>query len=186
MRIWFISAYDMPGGQSSRTYDFALELAGLGHDVTIMTSSFNHFSREELLEKGEKFRDELIGPIRVIWLKTFPYKTNGWQRGLNMLTNAWRAYWVGKKLDGNPDVIFGPSVPLFTALSAYLLARKRSSKFCFEVRDIWPQALIDLGQMREGSLAVRLFRKIEIFLYRNADHIIAVLPFAHRHITKYA
>ena len=185
MKIWFVSAYDAPGGQSSRTSDFATELSRLGHSVTIVTSGFNHFSKEEILSKSERFRVEYRDGIRVVWLKTYPYKGNGWQRALNMLSNAWRAYFVGRSIEERPDVIFGPSVPLFTALSAYCLARKKRTKFCFEVRDIWPQALIDLGLMKEGSLPVKVFRQVEKYLYRRSDHIVAVLPFANRHITKY-
>jgi len=74
---------------------------------------------------------------------------------------------------------------LFTGLSAYLLSRKKKCPFCFEVRDIWPQALIDLGVLSKKSPVTWLFRKIEIFLYRHADQVIAVLPFAYKHICQY-
>jgi len=185
MNIWFISAYDTPEGQSSRTYDYATELANLGHKVTFFTSSYSHFTHEERLKPGEKWREEWFGKVRVIWLKTIPYKGNGLWRGANMLNNAWRAYWIGKSLKKKADIIFGPSVPLFTGLSAYLLSRKKKCPFCFEVRDIWPQALIDLGVLSEKNPVTWLFQQIEIFLYRHADQIIAVLPFAYKHVCQY-
>ena len=185
MNIWFISAYDTPEGQSSRTYDYSTELTVLGHKVTFFTSSYSHFTHEERLKPGEKWREEWFGKVRVLWLKTIPYKGNGLRRGANMLSNAWRAYWLGKSLKEKPDIIFGPSVPLFTGLSAYLLSRRKKCPFCFEVRDIWPQALIDLGVLSERGLIAWLFRKIEIYLYRHAVQIIAALPFAYKHICQY-
>jgi glycosyltransferase involved in cell wall biosynthesis len=185
MNIWFISAYDTPEGQSSRTYDYSTELTAIGHKATFFTSSYSHFTHEEKLKPGEKWREEWFGKVRVIWLKTFPYRDNGLRRGVNMLSNAWRAYWVGRSLKEKPDIIFGPSVPLFTGLSAYFLSRNKRCPFCFEVRDIWPQALIDLGVLSKRSPVTWLFRKIEVFLYRNANKIIAVLPFAYKHICKY-
>lgn len=185
LKIWYISAYDAPKGQSSRTYDYAMELVNLGHKVTFFTSSYSHFTHEERLKPGEKWREEWFGKIRVIWLKTIPYKGNGLRRGANMLSNAWRAYWIGRSFKEKPDIIFGPSVPLFTGLSAYLLSRSKKCPFCFEVRDIWPQALIDLGVLSENNPVTWLFRQIEIFLYRHADQIIAVLPFAYKHICQY-
>ncbi|HYA42907.1 MAG TPA: glycosyltransferase family 4 protein [Syntrophobacteraceae bacterium] len=184
MNIWYISAYDAPNGVASRTYDYAVELTGLGHHITIFTSSYSHFTHREHLQKGEKWREEWFGGIRVIWLKTIPYEDNGLGRGLNMLSNAWRALQVGRTIRPAPDVIFGPSVPLFTGLSACLLSRILNSKFCFEVRDIWPQALIDIGALSQNSPITLIFRMIERILYHRADRIIAVLPFAYRHICR--
>ena len=185
MKIWFISAYDAPKGNSSRTYDYAKALIERGHEVTFFTSSFDHFSRQERLERSESFREEYIDGIRVVWLKTIPYHKSTLMRFANMLSNAWRAYYVGKSLGyDRPDVIVGPSVPLFTGLAAYGLSRSNKCAFCFEVRDIWPQALIDLGILSESSPVTWGLRKIERFLYKKAHRIVAVLPFAHRHITK--
>jgi len=185
MNIWFLSTYDQPRGQSSRTYDYAMKLINLGHKVTFFTSSYNHFTCKELLEPEEKWREELIDGIRVIWLKTIVYKDNGLWRGISALNNAWQAYAVGRSIKERPDVVFGPSVPLFTGLSAYFLSRAKKCYFCFEVRDIWPQALIDLGVLSKNNPAVFLLRKIEIFLYKHADRIVAVLPFAYKHICRY-
>jgi glycosyltransferase involved in cell wall biosynthesis len=185
MNIWYVSAYDQPEGESSRTYDYATELTALGHRVTFFTSSYNHFTHEERLNPDEKLREEWFGKVRVIWLKTIPYKDNGFWRGVNMLSNAWRAYWAGKTIKESPDIIFGPSVPLFTGLAAFFLSKRKKCYFCFEVRDIWPQALVDLGVLSKNSPVVWVFRKIEVFLYLHADKIIAVLPFAYKHICQY-
>lgn len=184
LKIWFLSAYDQPKGHSSRTYDYAMELAELGHRVTIFTNSYSHFTHEEHLESDETWREEMVGPVSVIWLRTPHYSDNGWRRGANMLCNAWRAYAVGGRRRESPNVVIGPSVPMFTGFAAYMLARRRNAAFCFEVRDIWPQALIDLGVISERSFSARAFRWLEVFLYSRADRISAVLPLTYSHVEK--
>lgn len=98
MNICYISAYDTPEGQSSRTYDYATELAQLGHQVTMFTSSYNHFTKEEYLGKYEKWREERFEGVRVFWLKTTPYQGNGLKRVFNMFSNSYQALPVESKL----------------------------------------------------------------------------------------
>ena len=185
LNIWFISAYDAPEGHSSRTYDYATELSEMGHNVTLFTSSYSHFTHKERLHPDEKWREEWFGKVRVFWLKTIPYQGNGIKRALNMFSNAYRALMVGSTRNEKPDIIFGPSVPLFTGMAAYLLSKIKRTPFIFEVRDIWPQALIDLGALSERHPIAVMLKIMEIFLYKRAKAIVAVLPFAYRHICQY-
>src|SRR5439155_1840514 len=71
------------------------------------------------------------------------------------------------------DVVVATSPPLFTGLAGLLLARVRRRAFVLDVRDLWPDAFVDLGIAREG-LAVACFRRLERLLYRAADHVVPV------------
>ena len=97
MNIWILSAYDQPRGMSSRSYDFSKQLVKNGHNVTLFTNSYCHWTKKELLGKGEKFRIEMIDGIRVVWLKTIPYTGNGITRALNMLSKHGEVYSGSKK-----------------------------------------------------------------------------------------
>jgi len=182
MKIWYLSAYDQPKGQSSRTYDFSVELVKRGHQVTMFTNGYCHFTHVERLAPHEKWRKETIDGIRVIWLKTIPYTGNSWQRGANMLSNAWRSMHVARLLLEKPDVVIGPSVPLGAGWAALQIARRTRAAFVFEVRDVWPQALVDLGALSDKSLLYFFFRCLEKHLYRKAQKISAVLPFTYKHV----
>ena len=57
-----------------------------------------------------------------------------------------------------------------------MVAAKRGATFMFEVRDLWPQTLVDLGAMHQGSAGERLLRAIETFLVRRASIVITLLP----------
>jgi len=183
MNIWYFSAYDQPKGKSSRTYDFAYQLVKKGHQVTMFTNSYCHWTQKEKLSKGEKWRIEIVDGIRVVWLRTFHYKGNGWQRGINMLTNIWRSMQASNTFKDKPVVVIGPSVPIGTGWVALMIAKKRKAAFVYEVRDVWPIALVDDGGLSKKSFTYHVFRYLEKMLYQNSDRISATMPFLHEHVT---
>lgn len=182
MKVWYVSAYDQPRGQSTRTYDYSRELVRRGHDVTMFTNGFCHFTHTERLLPDERWRVEMVDGIRVVWLKTRPYKGNGAGRGLNMLDNAWRTLQASKALGDRPDVVLGPSVPTLTGWAAARLAQRYRVPFIFEVRDVWPDALVDIGGLKKNSLVYHAFRYIEKMLYRKAARISSTLPHLSEHV----
>ena len=184
MNIWYLSAHDQPKGISSRTYDYSRELVRRGHRVTMFTNSYCHFTHRERLAPREKWRTEEIDGIRVIWLKTIPYTGNGWRRGANMLSNAFRSLEVAQTLPDKPDVVVGPSVPLGTGWAASRIAVMKEAAFVFEVRDVWPIALVDDGGLSRRSPVYFAFRLLEKSLYRKAHRISATMPFIFRHVAE--
>lgn len=184
MNIWYLSAYDQPKGQSSRTYDYSRELISRGHKVTMFTNSYCHWTHVERLEPHEKWRIEEVEGIRVVWLRTIHYTGNSWGRGANMLSNVWRAIQVARTLSDKPDVVIGPSVPLFTGWAALKIAKMKGAAFVFEVRDVWPIALVDDGALSKRSPVYYSFRFMEKYLYRKAQRISSVLPFLFEHVSK--
>lgn len=185
MKIWYLSAYDQPNGHSSRTFWYAAELAKRGHQVKMLTNSYCHFTHVERLTSSEKWKIEQIDGVDVAWLKTISYEGNGWRRAANMLLNAFRCLQFARQTEEVPDVVIGPSVPILTGWAASRIAKSKGAAFIYEVRDIWPQALVDLGKIKSGGLTEKIFKVIEKTLYNSAFHIVSALPYAHRHIVKY-
>lgn len=182
MNIWYLSAHDQPKGQSSRTYDFSRELVKRGHQVIMFTNSYCHWTHTEYLRPGEKWRIEEIDGIRVIWLRTIHYTGNGWKRGMNMFSNAWRSIQVSRTLLDKPDVVIGPSVPLLTGWAAAKIASIKRAAFVFEVRDVWPIALVYDGGLSKRSPVYYVFRFIEKYLYRKSRRISATMPYIRQHV----
>jgi glycosyltransferase involved in cell wall biosynthesis len=184
MNVWYVSAYDQPKGQSPRTWDFCVELLRRGHTVTMFTNSFCHFTRHERLTPGEKWRVELIDGVRVVWLKSIRYEGNGIGRGLNMLQNAWGVLRSARLLQDKPDVVLGPSVPLFAGWAAERLATRFRVPFIFEVRDVWPDALVDIGGLTRANPIYTVFRIVEKRLYKKAARISSTVPHLGDHVAK--
>jgi glycosyltransferase involved in cell wall biosynthesis len=74
-----------------------------------------------------------------------------------------------------PDVIYATSPPLTMALPAIAASRHHGAPFVFEVRDLWPEAPIQMGAL-SNPLAVRAARALERFVYRRAAHVVALSP----------
>jgi glycosyltransferase involved in cell wall biosynthesis len=81
-----------------------------------------------------------------------------------------------------PDVVVGSSVHPFAAVAGALLARRFNVPFIFEVRDLWPQTLVDMGRLRDGALVTHVLRKLERWLYRRAARTVVLLPQAWEYI----
>ena len=183
--VWILNHYaGTKASPSTRHYDLAREFVRKGHKVTIFASGF-HYQKfvEERLRSDESSKQEYHDGVRFVWMRTFPYKGNEWRRVVNMISYAWRAIFIGRKLEERPDVIIGSCVHPFAVLSAYILSRMKKSRFLFEVRDLWPQTLIDMGALNNKSLIAWGLRKLEKFLYDKAEEIITLLPYADEYIT---
>jgi glycosyltransferase involved in cell wall biosynthesis len=188
VNIWIVNHYaippDTPGG--TRHFDFARQLVKQGHRVTIFASSFSHRTRkEERLTGKRRHREENIDGVGFIWIKTLPYYGgNDWRRVLNMLSYACRAGRVGLRRQERPDVILASSPHPFAGLTGYILSRIKKAGFIFEVRDLWPRTLVDIGGYKEKSLTVRLLGVLERFLYRKARRIVVLQPGAPQYIAR--
>jgi glycosyltransferase involved in cell wall biosynthesis len=110
----------------------------------------------------------------------------------NMLDYTQRAYFLGRRLPrlgaaiGPPHVIIGCSVHLFAVWAAYHLSRYYRARFIMEVRDLWPQTLLDMGVWRDGQPRVRFFRWLEQFLYERAERIITLSPLTGEYLARYS
>jgi glycosyltransferase involved in cell wall biosynthesis len=185
-RVWMVNHYadapDRPNG--TRHYDLARQLVERGHEVTIIAAGFSHVTgREERLAKGRLRKIESFDGVRFLWLRTLPYRGNTWRRQVNMLSFV-ATFLVASTREARPDVVIGSTVHPFAALGAWLVARARGARFLFEIRDLWPQTLVDLGAMRVGSPRERLLRTIEAWLVRRSDAVITLLPGMRDYLTE--
>jgi glycosyltransferase involved in cell wall biosynthesis len=191
MNIWIFNHYavtpDLPGG--TRHFDLGRELVRRGHQMTVFASSFSHRQRREVkLSPGERWRVEDVDGVRFVWIKTVPYQRNDWRRVFNMVSYMLCAWWLGRKLPrlmpaiGRSDVVIGSSVHLLAVLAAYWVAKHHRARFIMEVRDLWPQTIIDMGELSEHHPLTKLLKALERFLYRRAERIITLLPKAGEYI----
>jgi len=192
MNLWIFNQYaitpDLPGG--TRHFDLAQELVRCGHQVTIFAAGFHHYQhREAKLQPEERWKVDNVDGVTFVWLKTFPYQRNNWRRVLNMVNYMLRAWRLGRRLPkcdpkiAKPDVVIGSSVHLLAVLAAYWVSRHYKAKFIMEVGDLWPQTIIDMGEMSERNPIVKTLQILERFLYRRAERIIILGPGMAEYIT---
>lgn len=173
--VWIVNHYaaapDEPAG--TRHYQLAQQLLKHGHEVTIFASGLRR--SVERLGPRSLYRSEWIDGVRFIWLRTVPYSGNTWRRKLNMLSFL-AVFFVVQFREKSPQTVVGSTVHPFAAFGGWLAARLRGADFLFEIRDLWPQTLVDLGAMRVNSPGERMLRALEAFLVRRASVVITLLP----------
>jgi glycosyltransferase involved in cell wall biosynthesis len=185
MRIWILNHYALPPDRAggTRHYEFGRLLAGWGHDVTIFASSFSHFSlTEERLAPGERRLVQVVDGVRFVWIRTTPYRGNDRRRVLNMASYA-AGVLRAQRAFPRPDVVVGSCVHPLAVAAAWVIGAVRRVPFVFEVRDLWPQTLIDMGALPGRGAAARVLRAAERFLYHRSRLVISLLPGAVEYIT---
>ncbi|MCU0913169.1 MAG: glycosyltransferase family 4 protein [Planctomycetes bacterium] len=99
---------------------------------------------------------------------------SGWRRMLQFHRFARAAAQAGKGL-GAPDVVFATHTPLTVGLAGLELSRCFHVPLVFEVRDLWPEALLNVGALTH-PLAIWWLRRMAQRIYRGADHLVALSP----------
>lgn len=73
----------------------------------------------------------------------------------------------------NCDVVLATSTPLTVALPALVARWGARCPVVFEVRDVWPDAAVDAGVLRNPAL-IRLAKMLEMMIYKHSDHIVTL------------
>jgi len=74
---------------------------------------------------------------------------------------------------GKQDVIIASSPPYTVGISGMVLGKLKKTPFVFEVRDLWPESIIQLGQVKNKFL-IKILEYIELMMYRSASLIIGI------------
>jgi glycosyltransferase involved in cell wall biosynthesis len=187
MRIWIINHYALPptSAGGTRHYNFARQLQKRGHEVLIIAANYNHFSHTFMSTSGKFGELDTTYDVPFVWLPVPAYKGNTVSRFWNMLSFAGKVFRNKFLLTSPPpDVIIGSSPHLFAALGAELLAKKLKKPFILEIRDLWPETLIDLGKFSHKHPLIKMMKWIEAYLYKRANHIISLLPASDKYLTQ--
>lgn len=158
-------------------------LDAAGHEVSVVTTFIDNF-RKEVPEsyRGKVYLAEDFDACRIhrVWAYS-GYKGSMRRRYLNFATFMCSST-IGSLLAGKPDVVIATSPPLTVALAGLVVSVLRGVPFVFEVRDLWPDAAVELGVLRDPRM-VEAARAVERFLYRRATKIVTISPGLGRYLT---
>lgn len=183
--LWIINEYAGTPyhGMTFRHYYLAKELVKLGYKVTIFTSSFSHYKLKQHLEVKNTFTKENIDGIDFVWVKMPNYKApKSLGRIRNWFLFALKLFFIPFLKLEKPNYILVSSLPLHPIVSGKYLANKYKAKLIFEVRDIWPLSVIELGGYSPNNPFIKHLQWLEDFAYKNSDAVITVLANAYEHM----
>jgi glycosyltransferase involved in cell wall biosynthesis len=182
--VWIINQYaSTPAtGMGGRHYYLARELAKRGYNVTVVAAGYHHLLREPPNLSAE-IKEEALEGFRMVWLKVPKYERaqsiwriwNWWlfSRRLNILKQA---------LSDKPDTILYSSPGLLAFLGARKLARFFKARLVFEVRDIWPLTLQELGGYSKYHPGIAFLQWVEDKAYSDAECVVSNLKNSFQHM----
>lgn len=175
MRILIFTQHFRPetAATGRRALDLAESLAGRGHQVTVLTGVPNHPSSlgRPFCQRAPR-REVAAAGYLVVRVPVFRSEdTRTFHRLLTYATYALSAAWAGL-WQPPPDVILAVS-PLPTGLAALPAHWMRRAPLVFDLQDIWPDSALAVGVM-QPRLALRLFRRLERFLYQRCALIVGI------------
>ena len=171
MRILYLHQYFMTraGVGGTRSYEFARRFVARGHEVRMVTAAPTAGGGVRSVE-GIEVVGVRAGYADYVSGTRLSYP----RRALAFARFALAATAAVLRLP-RPDVVYATSPPLTIALPALAAVKRHRAPLVFEVRDLWPEAPIQMGAL--GSpLLQRLARLLERLAYGAAAEVIALSP----------
>ena len=167
MRILYLHQFFVTraGAGGTRSYEFARRFVSRGHAVRMLTAGEGRQEVEgiEVVGVSGGYSDYISATA-----VSYPRRMLAFARFALAATAA--------ALRGDrPDVIYATSPPLTMALPALAAAARWRAPLVFEVRDLWPEAPIQMGALR-NPLIRRAARALERLVLRRATRVIALSP----------
>lgn len=176
MRVYIVNQFALrPGDKGSlRHFYLGRYLLSKGVSVEVLTSNVTYNSRDPLMWKG---KEECYDGV-VFKCFTAPRFYNNIQRLFNHLTFSFKVFvYLLQRLNRN-DAVVGSTPQPFSAFASYVAARLKGARFVYEVRDLWPQTLIDLGGLSKRHPMVLVMKFIERTLAVKGDRTVTLMPLA--------
>lgn len=152
----------------------AEHLAAEDIDVTVATS-VPHYGMEDVQHGyGRKLISRsTINGVNVWRTAAFPWASGSiLGRTIDYLLYMVLSVVIGLRGE-QPDLVHCVAPPITVGLSGWLVARLRGAPMSYNAQDIWPDALVQMGQLRSGGMT-RLLHLFERWVYRVAAAVIVV------------
>lgn len=183
--IWYISKYARPVkyGFGSRHFFLSREFNKKGHHATVIASDSTHNGMYPEFEK--RYNYEIIDGVDSYFVKTKKYeRASSFGRIISWIDFERKLLSWDKSILHRPDVIIVSSLSIFTILTGYLFKKRFNAKLIFEVRDIWPKTIIEVGGYSSRNPFVKMIGWVEKFGYKKSDAIVGTMPNLGEHVAE--
>lgn len=180
MKIVYLSQYFPPemGAPAARVSELARAWAERGHEVHVLTGFPNHPTGVVPPQYRGRIRQrERWGAVDV--LRTWIYATPN--RGIARRSLAFVSFASSSVVLGaldpkirDADLIIATSPQFLCAVGGYALSQILRVPFVLEIRDLWPQSVVEVGALSARHPVVLGLERVEQFLYRQADMLVSV------------
>ena len=178
MRILYLHQYYQTRASYgiTRSYELARYLVSRGHQVTVVTGDRSYQSGERIARNQRAWitTEEHEG-IRVVTVGVlFSYRKSFLHRAGAFAAYALLSAWAALRT-GPADVVLATSPPLTAGVAGLVAGLLKRAPFVFEVRDLWPEVIEELGVVRQ-RLPLAVLDAMARLTYYGARRVVAVTP----------
>lgn len=183
MRYLFLNAYFFPEltADTHLEQDLLEALVEDNNEIVIITPSPTRGVSLELKKKYKYKKKEKLFDGKVIvkrfWAPSEP--KNSILRAIRYLWCDWREYCIAVR-ENDIDLVFAFSTPpiqgyLGIMVKKYLIKKsKKAIPFLYYLEDIFPDTLVASKLTKHNSIAWKIGRRLEDYIYKNSDCIITI------------
>ena len=179
MNIWYLHHYATPDSLPGlhRPFEFGKYFIEEGNNLTVFSSSYLHYSGENMILGNEKYKLVNYDGIQTVFIRTRGYSSSGIKRVMNMFD-----FYKRLKTNGKPDVIIASSPHPLTMMAGNELAKHFGVPCVCEIRDFWPEVFFQGGKIREKGLLGRILLRGEKSIYKKATALLFLKEGDHQYI----
>lgn len=173
MKILLFTQHYFPdiGAQAARMQSLVKAAIDNGHRVTVITGEPNRYN---IKKKNNFKRFEKHLNLEIYRIKNKKHKDIFWRRPINYVSFMINSLICSLRLGRRKyDLVLVTSPPITSAVTAFLYCFFKHTDFVFEVRDLWPDTLVEL-KIFKSKLIISFLTYIEKLLYKKASLIIVV------------
>jgi glycosyltransferase involved in cell wall biosynthesis len=151
-------------GGAIRSYYLAKALVDAGAETIVITA------HNEKIYKTESVEGIEVHYLPIAYDNRFGFSA----RSSSFMKYVWSAMKLAAKFEG-VDYSYAISAPLTVGLAAMWIKKREGIPYIFEVGDLWPDAPIQMGFVKNFIFQQALYR-LEKSIYQSAESIVALSP----------
>lgn len=176
MKITFITRYFEPEilPITHLTHDLVYDMSKYGANITVITGFPTRGIDAEHQARYANMPVEVVGSnIKILRMGSRRAEGKSlFIRAVQYMTFCFDIYTQMSKMRHETDIYFIMSTPPFLGIAGAFLSRKAPT--VYNLQDVFPDSLITAKKLSEDSLIIRLFRKVEKWIYKKNTHIITI------------
>lgn len=168
MKILLINQFFWPDFAATGQFleDLARHMAGLGHEVTVICSKTKYAGVDHIGDPP---------PCAIRRVRGMPFTHGAAGRGLSYLSFLVAALWQALRI-GRVDLVVTLTTPPLLSVVGTIMHRLRRSRHYIWEMDLFPDALVSLGALKERSLLTEILGVIADYSRSRSAGIIALGP----------
>lgn len=157
------------GASSFRFEAIVKELSNQGNKVEIIASYPNRI-------KNKNFKEFKYKNIKIKRLKNRNHNKNIINSAINYFLYFIKSIKLGLKISKKSDLIIATSPQLLVGISGAVISFINRKPFLLDVRDLWPDIVLDMNVMKKSNPIYKVLKILENFMYRTSDFVVYNSP----------